>query len=898
MKMASGLLHHLVFMVVLSVSLASAMPLEDQHMSLMSEPTSGPTDIWDNCFEDLEKRIAYCRNRRLHAVPNNLSRHTLELDLPNNFLPALLNDSFTRYSFLTRLNLMFNNISRIESKAFYPLHFLEDLNMDYNPVGNIGSGEMFRYCGNLQSLSCEYCELTTLPSDLLNRLPKLLDLWLHNNEIAFINLTSCSRQELNIYLRHNRLAIFNDDYFHIPCTLSEINVEINPFQKIDKSFISSLAASKLYIGDEYMSLDLIESLFEAIVGSSIKELHIRFANLANITENFFDALHNVHLTVLELSFVQLEHLYPAMFSQLNRIDELVISDNHINVIEPEYFMGMQNLKILRMDWNKISSINPFRTRWQIGLTELYLIANKLECIDSSYFVGLSNLTHLDLSLNPLLSSVDIRSFGIDKLNTLDLSSTPLKDLKLNVRNLKSFIFDSGETWYADVFIPGETFEDTPYLENINLMASRLTVKDIWDDFWKISLFDGLDQLKALHLSGNEISYLPSWLFEGLRSLETLNLDMCEMNYIEQNVFVGLDKLVVLNLRNNYLKDLPPGMLSDLRQLRRIDIAANDINFLEDDFFRNNTQVQNVLLFKNQFTSLNRTTFDPIKSSVESIDLSNNPFNCTCQMAWLVDWLVVLSQSYKVQNEHKTICEVSEWKSLEKKPLIAFDTFEFCGEHFIGHRNNIPFICVGVLGIMVIYVLVLISYRNRWLLKYKLFLLKTAILGRGDIHDARDRLDFEYDINVIFFDDHEDWVQEHLRPALEEKLPNFDRNVFGGDDLPLGMHYMDATHYVIENSFKTILLLSSAAIRDSWFLIKFRAAVEFDDENNAGKNDIVAIFLDSIPDEELPYVVRLYLSDNRPYLKWVADATGREYFWIELANYLTSNIGELDAAIPH
>ena len=645
-----------------------------------------------------------------------------------------------------------------------------------------------------------------------------------------------------------------------------------------------------------MSLELIASLFDGIVGSSVRELHVRFANLANITDNFFEVFDNFYLAVLELSFAQIGYIYPSMLSKLNRIDGLVMKDNHINVIEPEYFTGMQNLRVLRMDWNKISSINPHRTQWQIGLTELYLLGNELKDIDSSSFVGLSDLTYLDLSFNPLVN-LYMRPFGISKLRTLYLSDAPLQDMSLNAPNLKSFIFESGKTWYADVFIPGKTFKNTQSLEKLIIVDSRLTAKDIWDDIWEISLFHGLNQLKDLHLSGNEIFYLHSSSFEDLRSLETLNLDMCEIKYIERNVFIGLDKLVVLNLRYNYLKILPPGVLRDLEQLRSIDIGANNLQFLEDDLFRNSTQVQNVSLFKNQFTSLNRTTFDPIKSSVELIDLSNNPFNCTCQIAWLVDWLTVLSQSYTVLNEHKTICEVSEWRSLIKKPLITFDTFELCEEHFIGHRNNIPFMCLGVLAIMVIYVTVLIGYRNRWLLKYKLFLLKTAILGGGDIRNALDRLDFEYDINVISFGDDEEWVREHLRPALEEKLPNYDRNVFGGDDLPLGMHYMDATHYVIENSFKTILLLSSAAVRDSWFLIKFRAAVEFDDEDNARENDIVAIFLDSIPDEELPYVVRLYLSNNRPYLKWVAEATGREYFWIELAKYLTFNLGEHDAAIP-
>ena len=95
------------------------------------------------------------------------------------------------------------------------------------------------------------------------------------------------------------------------------------------------------------------------------------------------------------------------------------------------------------------------------------------------------------------------------------------------------------------------------------------------------------------------------------------------------------------------------------------------------------------------------------------------------------------------------------------------------------------------------------------------------------------------------------------------------------------------HYAVENGYKTIVLLSRASVRDNWFLIKFRTAM--DHVNDVQLDNIVVIFLEDIPDEELPFLVRLYLSDRRPYLMWVENEQAQRYFWLELVKDLTINL---------
>ena len=73
-------------------------------------------------------------------------------------------------------------------------------------------------------------------------------------------------------------------------------------------------------------------------------------------------------------------------------------------------------------------------------------------------------------------------------------------------------------------------------------------------------------------------------------------------------------------------------------------------------------------------------------------------------------------------------------------------------------------------ILALSTLMITVYYYRWYLKYKLFLLKLAILGYDEIQDGGGPQDFEYELNVVYADDDEIWIQDHLRRALIDKMP--------------------------------------------------------------------------------------------------------------------------------
>ena len=289
------------------------------------------------------------------------------------------------------------------------------------------------------------------------------------------------------------------------------------------------------------------------------------------------------------------------------------------------------------------------------------------------------------------------------------------------------------------------------------------------------------------------------------------------------------------------------------------------------------------LSNNHLVGFNRSSFDPLRSSVKSIDISGNSLVCDCQIEWLVEFFNGSSPTFL--HKEDTFCSPSSasLEPLRGKPFATFEYDKYCGLD----TRLILGISAGVFAIFVLSISFIISYHYRWFLGYKLFLLKLAILGYNEIQDGRDQGEFEYDINVMFVDGDEDWATNNLRPELDRRFPTFDRIAFGDNELLLGRHYFDAVYYNVEKSFKTILLLSRAAVQDHIFMTKFRIAINHVTDTET--ENLILVFLEDIPDQELPYLVRLHLSGQGAYLHWEEHEDGQEYFWNKLTKHLNINL---------
>nr|XP_054761046.1 toll-like receptor 4 [Lytechinus pictus] len=366
---------------------------------------------------------------------------------------------------------------------------------------------------------------------------------------------------------------------------------------------------------------------------------------------------------------------------------------------------------------------------------------------------------------------------------------------------------------------------------------------------------------------------------GLTTVPQDLLDGVKILKVSDNTFTGLESLKYLDLSENYLTKLHPDSLKGLWKLESIDLSGNSLVYLDSDVFSNNQNLSRLTLSGNQLEFFNQSTFDPLISSLLYIDISQNQIAWDCDLRWLVRW-VISTPTVKLLQKDKTICGRASLEPLRDKPFLDFNPTELCG-------FNVYIVCLPSIAVISLIATIMLVYNCRWQLRRWLFLLKLAALGYMEARDHRDHDDYEYDLNVIFHEDDEAWVREHLRVVIEERLPHFQRKVYGDADLVAGMYYLEAIDYAVTRSYKTVVVLSREAINDRWFMLKFRTAI--DHVTDTQTEFVLLLFLEDIPGEELPFLVRLCLSDGRPYVHWPEDAIGREYFFDELIVKLTVNL---------
>ena len=802
-----------------------------------SSAAQNNTFIPPECDQDLREKSAACFYRDLDHVPTYLYRDIEKLDVAMNNISRLSKTSFSRYPKLINLDVSDNPLRRIEAETFRPLKALRYLWIAGCHLHEI-LDNTFRWSGALYVLDLHGNSLRSIPRDTLKWLPNLSLLRLSFNNISSINITECDRaksQFLNLDLSDNQINELTSETMSIKCPCYDVNLLRNPVTRIDADAVQSLPKTRSFsVGGEGVSLEILSNLSTGISGSTIEELAVSLTELDESSLKYFTPLGG-KLSKLTLSQNKLRILHSDIFQNFTLLSELDIGHNDVELIEPDYFTEMESLNTLRLTRNYIQTINPSHSLWNVTPVAMFVDFNELTQVGELAFYGLENLTFLDLSYNLRLAFLSITpSSRLLNLQILNVSRTNLFRIHLHTPLLKSLVYNNSRSGIY-CFDPGVTFKHAVSLGELFMSHSLIRSDEIVDDVFGLSLFHGLNEIKIIDLGWNDFYSIHSGTFNGLVSLLELDLRGCRISHIHFDAFEGLESLQILNLQDNDIETLPTTVLKDLGNLTIFRLDRNRIMYLNGGMFATTISLLTLTIANNHILDLNRNTFHSICSNLHWIDLSRNPLVCDCNTKWLVDWL---GGPIRVLNEVQTVCSNSSatLEPLRGKPLLKFNYKEIC-------RREITLFIALPLGGLAILVVALVAFHNRWLLRYKIFLLKLAVVGYREIQDARDHGEFEFDLNVMFADDCEQWVQDHLRPVIEEKFPDRRRIILGDDDLMLGMYYLDAVLYAVENSFKTVLLLSMDAIRDNWFMIKFRIAL--DNVNDTHLENMILVFMEDI-----------------------------------------------------
>lgn len=317
-----------------------------------------------------------------------------------------------------------------------------------------------------------------------------------------------------------------------------------------------------------------------------------------------------------------------------------LSGNNISRVTPDDLRDLQMLAALHMDNSSILYVHPKAFVELPKLCYLHLNSNNIKRLDPGIFEGLSNLHCLYLQNNQIAFLP--RGLFSDLLS--------LRYLTLQRNRLS--VLGSGTFW------------GMINLQTLNLANNKISrISD--------SAFHHLENLAYLLLEGNNLTLVPSNAIGRLKNLERLSLSHNPIGSIQPFAFKELNKLRYLSLKNVRLKCIAVNGFFGLNNLSQLILSYNDIENINSSTFTLLNNLTYLQLDRNKIASIDNGTFEKMGQSLKVLSLAfnnitelqpevlkplvslthlqvhSNPWNCSCKMLALLNWLASSSVSAKI-----------------------------------------------------------------------------------------------------------------------------------------------------------------------------------------------------------------------------------------------------------
>ncbi|KAK2908512.1 hypothetical protein Q8A67_004349 [Cirrhinus molitorella] len=490
------------------------------------------------------------------------------------------------------------------------------------------------------------------------------------------SLCTCEEKDGHLYINCEDRNISKISDVKVPSDIPfHLNLYKNDLVELLAEDVDAFKnAVTLHLGANSIQ-ELEPGVFSAL--GSLKKLHINSNFLVMLKEDTFHGLVNLEYLQADTNFIRV--VEPGAFSKLVRLKVLILNDNSIEFLPSNIFRFVP-LTHLDLRGNKLQTLPYVGFLEHIGrIMELLLEDNdwvcnceilhlkvwienmraqssigEVVCNRPEDLRGLSLArvkrdllcpSHVDINLEEPSKSLDMvvtpstKVVQIPNVNDGTKIPTPANGLGTFCVPMCScppqsmgFLMhceDRGIQRISDIGI----LEQSPTkLFLTGNMIQRLFKYD----------FVTYDSLELLNLANNQIDYIENETFLSLSNLKKLYLNGNRIEKISATMFLGLHNLEYLYLEHNVIKDIEAGSFNPLTNLKLLFLNNNLLNTLPAQIFRNVPLVK-LSLRKNVFTHLPVSNVLDQLNYLEQIYLEDNPWDCTCDLVSLKQWVEKLSK---------------------------------------------------------------------------------------------------------------------------------------------------------------------------------------------------------------------------------------------------------------
>ncbi|KAH3774336.1 hypothetical protein DPMN_175716 [Dreissena polymorpha] len=776
---------------------------------------------------------------------------------------------------LTELYLNFNQISTIEQDTFHNFYQLFTLDISRNllPV----------YSGNWNA--------SFLP-----------------NTLKTLKLHGCQ----NIFLLNVSLPDFVDQKNLSSLTMDGYsNVSFN-FSKITHVSFSGLNFQS------YCNLSRIDNnTFSHL--RSLQVLNISACGIISITARAFEHLHS--LEVLDLSYTRQLGMkafanitYGLQFSSISFLNEsfvlntfgigikvtvsdlcyfwnttvkdLDISGNRIEIIETNALILVpQSLKTIRMDLNKFT-FGPY-------LLQLGCMKNVQTMVGS----------FLNNAFNPII-------YTAEQIKDFHTHTTDIGEISCPYCNgsfLKEMANSSKECLYFE-----PDFQNVYIDPQIPVSLENLIFNDcnfIYDLDIEFDFNPTDNSIRFMDFSGNVLqSFTGS--YRHLPRIEILNMSRCSirtigvysLNYTtlkvlrlshnelgsqladpnRSNIFGMLPSLQDLDLSTNGITILFTSTFEALVNLVHLDLSNNDIELFEIKI----NMLYNLLSLNVSVNSIHTLSTD-IQHQLESnekmnttflLDLQNNSLTYDCNNQEFLNWLLKRKHNMFGFENYKFV--TSDNKVLNAK--------EFCDD--IGNLASrcksytaVIVICCIALATFISLVTGGVIYKNRWELRYIMYMSKKRYFGYRRLPDYTVIENYKYDACISYSEDNIRFIRDEFLPRVETEHVSL---CIHQRDFLAGNAISDNIIQAIDSSRKTVVILSNSFLKSKWCMYEFNMARMESIYSREDDVSLVIVMLEQMSHSAMPLEMVRWIQDNN-FIEYTADQEGNVLFWDKLNSVIRS-----------
>ena len=805
--------------------------------------------------------LSHNQLQEIHGTPFGNLPILISLDLSNNMVSRLAATVFKGLYSLVKLNLNENRLSVLSTGIFVELHKLVFLDISLNPMHDIPNQTL----ATLNSL--QYCYLSYLgntPDTVMSEFHSLTRLRVVDIQFN-INVTNTTFYPLA------GLPMQTFHFAWLPsckdCSFDKTAfAPITSVRKLVTNFKALHALGSLR--SPLQTLGLVSWLKYPFI------LHnTTFQDLWTVKES---------LTYLQLLLPGLCQIENDVFMWTPNLINLILYGTKLETLAKYSFRGLNSLKRLDLSNNKLTAV-PYGALNIISklapLVYLDLSSNSISAIANNAFAGLASLTYLNLENNfsqefrhiympwlTLLQNLNhlVIGFGSQFIFGISIDLPfPLLSLHiLEIRNMNLACFESN------------LCHNFPNLRLFVTSGIRISAIGVLDHLAlhecsflaKLDLSDStISSINALELKNTNI---------GIPSLEDLTLAKNRLTSTGQILFITAPNLTSLNISDNQIKTIDSTIAYAFKHLIRLSIDGNDLVSLSGLEHLQSLKYLNAA--RNQITEvplwLISTTNEPV---LITLDLSANPFSCTCKIEKFRKWIVSDTNTWLQPGRYN--CGTPETLAGRSISDIELDCRSFTA-FYTG--VSIPFL-------ILFCILIIFLIRYRWHIKYKLFLLYRNYRPFPEINEDFEMLQLQYHAYIAYNENSEDdaWVLNDLQPNMEQDPEPVQLCIKSRDFVP-GHSLIASISENIQHSRNTILVLSPNFVESEWCYHEMEMAkMRLLDEN---LDVIILVLLNEIPNNSMTLSLRQLLC-KKEYLKWPKDRAGQKLFWQRLRQELKAPI---------